>query len=192
MIDSDIRAVLLTNFGQEFGNDPNTMIVEELGLCQGEARVDVAVINGTLQGFEIKSDRDTLRRRPGQMNIYNRSLDFVTLVVGSKHLSKSLEIIPKWWGVTCVQQRNKKLIMDAIRPHKANPAPDPEAIVQLIWRNEALEVLRRRNLHKGYLSKKKWILWERIIEKLPIEQLRREVRAILKSRQNWRSAESQG
>ncbi|MBW2623773.1 MAG: sce7726 family protein, partial [Deltaproteobacteria bacterium] len=153
MNDSDIRAVLLTNFGQEYGNDPNTMIVEELGLCQGEARVDVAVINGSIHGFEIKSDQDTLKRLPGQMNIYNRSLDFVTLVVGGRHLTKSLEIIPKWWGVICVQQRNKKLIMDDIRPHKANPSPDPEAIVQLIWRNEALEVLRRRNLHKGYLSK---------------------------------------
>ena len=35
--------------------------VEELGVCRGRVRVDVAVVNGTLHGYEIKSDRDSLR-----------------------------------------------------------------------------------------------------------------------------------
>jgi len=191
MKDSDIRQVVLSDLSREYENDSDTMIIEELGLCQGEARIDIAVVNGLIHGFEIKSDQDTLKRLPAQAEIYNRSLDSVTLVVGSKHLDKSLKVIPKWWGAIEAKKRNQKIITRIIRPYQENPSPDPEAIVQLIWRNEALGVLRRRNLHKGYISKKKWILWERIIEKLPINLLREEVRTILKSRENWRSAELQ-
>ena len=51
--------------------DSNTRIVEELGLCQGVARVDLAVVNGTIHGYEIKSERDTLTRLSGQAEIYN-------------------------------------------------------------------------------------------------------------------------
>ena len=191
MKDTDIRQVVLLDLEREYESDPDTIIIEELGLCQGEARVDIAVVNGSIHGFEIKSDRDTLKRLPGQVQIYNRSLDSVTLVVGSKHLDNALKVIPKWWGVIEAKKRDQEILTRIIRPYQKNPSPDPEAIVQLIWRNEALGVLRKRNLHKGYVSKKKWILWERIMEKLPIDLLKEEVRTILKSRQNWRSAEPQ-
>ncbi len=40
--------------------DPNTLVVDELGLQHGESRADIAVVNGHLLGVEIKSDVDTL------------------------------------------------------------------------------------------------------------------------------------
>jgi hypothetical protein len=57
-------------------------IIEELGVVHGKSRIDIAVINGLMHGYEIKSDKDTLQRLPEQMNMYNSVFNKVTLVVG--------------------------------------------------------------------------------------------------------------
>lgn len=189
MKDLDIRQVLLSDLGRQYESDTDTVIIEELGLCQGEARVDIAVVNGLIHGFEIKSDQDTLKRLPGQAVIYNRVLDSVSLVVESKHLDEALKVIPKWWGVVEAKKSERNIDLHEIRANRKNPALDPEAIIQLIWRNEAIDLLRKRGLHRGYVSKTKWVLWERIIEKLSLNELREEVRSTLKSRGNWRSVQ---
>ncbi len=60
--DSDIRAVLRSRLFLKHPDEADTVVIEELGLCRGQVRVDVAVVNGLLHGYEIKSDRDSLRR----------------------------------------------------------------------------------------------------------------------------------
>ncbi len=89
-------------------NDSNTRIIEEFGSCQGNARVDVAVINGSIHGYEIKSEKDTLKRPPIQKEYYNRTLDFVTLVCEETHLEKAEQIIPNWWGIYKIKMREGK------------------------------------------------------------------------------------
>ncbi len=187
--DLDIRRVLLSNLVRKYKNEPTTIVIEELGLCQGEVRVDVAVVNGAIHGFEIKSDQDTLKRLNRQSEIYNRALDFVTLVVGTSHLNEALTIIPEWWGILEARRSDKGIVLHKFRTNKRSPALDPEAIVQLIWRDEALQILRKRHLHEGYLSKTKWVLWERLMEALSMTELKAEVRNVLKSRVDWRSVE---
>ena len=61
MRDADVRLVLKHALVARYG-ETDTIIVEELGLCRGSVRADIAVINGLMKGFEIKSDRDTLQR----------------------------------------------------------------------------------------------------------------------------------
>jgi hypothetical protein len=190
MKDNDIRQALLSELTSKYKKDPETIIIEELGLCQGEARIDIAIVNGSIHGIEIKSDQDTLKRLDGQIEIYSRCLDMVTLVVGPRYLEKALNVIPKWWGVTKAESNNEKIILQEIRAHQNNPSPDAEAIIQLIWRDEALDLLRKNKLHDGYLTKKKWVLYQRIIENLSLDELREEVRNKLKSRGNWRSVQS--
>ena len=66
MRDCDIRKALRKRLEEAHKGESGTRIVEEFGLCQGRARIDVAVFNGFINGFEIKSARDTLKRLPGQ------------------------------------------------------------------------------------------------------------------------------
>src|ERR1700735_5066660 len=105
MRDLDIRRELRQQISRVHTGDPDTLVVEELGLCQGLARVDVAVINGSIHGYEIKSDQDTLSRLPAQAVTYNRVLDFVTIVVGSCHVQRIRQSIPRWWGLSVATQR---------------------------------------------------------------------------------------
>jgi len=191
MKDSDIRAVILTDLFKAYTNDPNTTIIEELGLCQGEARIDIAVVNGSIHGFEIKSDQDTLIRLADQVKIYNRSLDSVTLVVGNKHLDKALKVIPKWWGVIIAKETSGQVYLKMRRKGRKNPCLDPLAVVQLLWRNEALKALKERGLHYGIASKPRAILWQKLASHVTHEELMSLVRGILKSRENWRSGYQQ-
>jgi hypothetical protein len=187
MRDIDIRKVLLDSFQRQYKNDADTLIIPELGLCQGEARVDLAVVNGVIHGYEIKSERDTLNRLACQQDIYNQVLDFVTVVAGSRHICKIKKTVPKWWGISEVKYKNNKLTITEVRSCKENSKIVPMALVQLLWRNEALSILRERNFHGGVVSKPRTIIWERLVEYLSLDELRYEVRNKMKTRQNWRS-----
>ena len=97
--ESQIRASLLLALRDRHGADPNTLIRQELGLCAGARRVDLAMINGELVGFEIKSDQDTLYRLAGQAEAYGQVLDRVTLVTTARYIDKAAALVPTWWGL---------------------------------------------------------------------------------------------
>lgn len=188
MRDIDIRNVLLQYLQKKYNNDPGTLIIEELGLCQGEARIDIAVVNGLIHGYEIKSDQDTLKRLAGQVAIYCRVLDSITLVVSSEHLDEALKIIPKWWEVIVTKEKKPgRLHLQRWRKGKSNPSLDPFAVVQLLWRDEAFEALKKYDLQQGLANKPRTIIWEKLVEYLPTDELLALVRTLLKSRENWRS-----
>ena len=62
MRDEDIRSVLRARLALEYGTDPSALVLDEFGLACSSARVDLAVVNGCLHGYEIKSDVDSLAR----------------------------------------------------------------------------------------------------------------------------------
>ncbi|HHY79514.1 MAG TPA: sce7726 family protein, partial [Thermoanaerobacter sp.] len=70
----NIRQVLYDEFlnNKDFISEPDTIFVNELDICFGTARIDVAVINGKMHGFEIKSEQDNLERLPAQIEAYNK------------------------------------------------------------------------------------------------------------------------
>src|SRR5688572_30584359 len=100
MRDRDIRTSLhqqLERAHRHYADE--TLFIDELGLCQGNARIDLAVVNGSLSGYEIKSECDTLQRLPHQIEVYSRALDYITIVASETHIDKIIVLIPEWWGV---------------------------------------------------------------------------------------------
>jgi hypothetical protein len=181
--DIDIRTALIKRLKKEF---PEDRIVPELGLCQGNSRVDVAVINGQLHGYEIKSERDTLERLPGQQSFYNRVFDRVTIVTSGRHVEKVRQAIPQWWGIMEVSGQRGKVRLELPQPPKNNPRPDPTAVAQLLWRDEALALLAQHALDHGLRNEPRRVLWEALVAALSIADLGREVREVLKARTGWR------
>lgn len=170
-----------------FSGDHDTRIVEELGLCQGEARVDIAVINGALHGYEIKSERDTLERLPGQQTIYSSIFDTITIVVGPSHIQRVSAQVPGWWGIRVATTKSGNIALEEVRCAGQNPNPDPSAVVQLLWRDEAFSVLEERGLARGLRSKPRRALWEKLTAELPPSELGSIVRQRLKRRPGWRA-----
>lgn len=185
MRDADVRQALMADLNDQYQNDPNTCVVQEMGIWSGTARIDIAVINGELSGFELKSDRDTLDRLPYQSDIYSRVFDKITLVVGSKHIKKARPLIPKWWGIKVARNIQSGVSLTHVRKARPNPKADPYLIAQLLWKEEAIDALAKFDLAKGYRSKRVQIIHERLASELSLETLRHEVRWRLRSRQGW-------
>src|ERR1035441_1910308 len=85
--DADIRKVLLEGLEAKYSDRDHDLIVEEFG-CKA-ARADVAVINGVLHAYEIKSDSDSLDRLPSQIDAYQGVFEYVTLVCGRRLLERA-------------------------------------------------------------------------------------------------------
>jgi hypothetical protein len=185
MREIDIRQALIERLDS---GEPDTRIVEELGLCQGTARVDLAVVNGSIHGYEIKSERDTLVRLPGQIGIYNRALDLVTIVTAPNHAAKISKIVPPWWGIWITVQDTDGPRLEGVREPERNTETSPFAIAQLLWREEALQALIDRGLAKGVRSKPREDLWRRLVSELTLEELGDIVRQRIRCRGGgWRS-----
>jgi hypothetical protein len=190
MRERDIRSALIRELQDRYPED--TRIVEELGLCNGTARIDVAAVNGSLRGFEIKSEQDTLDRLAGQRTVYNRVLDFVVLVAGERHLDAIRKRIPIWWGITVASPEAEfMVILEEVREARQNPTVDPFAVAELLWRDEALLILEELGLADGVRSKPRKTLFERLATELSLSELSERVRSTLKIRANWRPAEQQ-
>lgn len=184
-----IREALVKQLENEYASNPEYRVIPELGLWHGASRVDVAVVNGVLHGFEIKSDRDTLNRLPSQREAYNSVFDKVTLVVGAKHFVDAFKIVPNWWGIeTAHLDENGSVFFNIIRQAGENPKQDEISIARLLWKNEALDLLESEGKAGGVRSKPRELVYERVAETIEIDVLKKYVRNVLQGpRQNWRS-----
>jgi hypothetical protein len=184
MRDADVRAAVRQSLQQKYGDDPTSRIVEEMGIWSGSVRIDLAVINGELSGYELKSDRDTLERLPFQADLYSRVFDRMELIVGSRHSDKAAKIVPPWWKVTIATMRNGDVNLRSMAgyPGRRNPKPDPYLVAQLLWKDETLAVLEKHGLAKGCRSKRIKALHEHLVQSLPFRTLSSEVRETLKHR----------
>jgi hypothetical protein len=186
MRDFQIRSALRDRLHSLHANEPDTAIIDELSLCQGDARVDMAVVNGSFSGYEIKSDRDTLARLPNQLATYELCFDTMTIVVGLRHVAECRETLPHWWGIWEAVSTPEGVRFGCWREPAANPKIAPERVVQLLWKNEAREVLQDLGIKPPAKSSRRE-LWTKLVAAVSPEELFRIVRRRIRARGDWRS-----
>ena len=184
--DSDIRVALRDHLTVEHG--AGALILDELGLACSTARVDVAVVNGAMSGFEIKSDVDSLTRLPGQVAAYDSILDYATLVVGRRHFDHASEMVPRHWGLIRAEKRDGDLALVDVRPAVRNRALAPRSLAMMLWRDELVEELKARSAYRGLSAKPKGALWDALVGVTTVEELRDVVRERIRARGDWRAA----
>lgn len=182
--DKSIRKILLTDLRKEYGSNSNTAIISELSLPNGLARIDIAVINGIMHGYELKSDFDNLLRLRNQMDAYNLIFDKITLVVGKKHIVESLHVVPQWWGITIARIVNEEQYphLIPIRKPRNNPTQDMLTLVNMLWKDEALNILNRLGMSKNLSTKPKKTICEKLVESIKTQALKGFVRKSLVER----------
>ena len=167
--------------------DKKVRIIEELGVKHGAARVDIAVINGIMHGYEIKSDKDTLQRLPEQMNAFNLVFDQLTLVVGKNHLYDAINILPDWWGIMIAKiDINGSVIFNHIREGESNKEQDSISLARLLWREEALRILKEKGEAKGFYSKPRESIYKKLSTIFDQKTLGEKVRETIFFRKDWR------
>lgn len=166
----------------------DAQIIEELGVQHGTARIDIAIVNGIMHGYEIKSDCDTLERLPEQIEEFNTVFDKLTLVVGKRHLYQAMHIVPDWWGITIAKvDVDKGVFFQTIRKAEQNQNQLGISIARLLWRKEALGILEEQNEATGVRCKPREFIYERLASTLDLDTLKQRVSSLLISREGWRS-----
>jgi len=188
MLDKDVRQAVKNKVLKDHINDPSTLVIDELGLDYGRNRVDIAVINGEIHGYELKSDSDTLIRLPKQAECNSQVMDKVTLVVGEKHLREAITLIPDWWGVKiAVMGARGGISLKTERYNKKNKNIDPFELLKLIWKDEALQLLSEKiDLDWRVKKARKKEIYQLVVDNFTLSEIRGQTRIILKSRSDWR------
>ena len=185
--DLEIRTALRTALRAMHADEPNTAIIDELSLCQGEARVDVAVVNGALCGYEIKSDRDSLARLPRQLSVYELCFDTMVIVVGSRHVESCFASVPESWGIWEATAMESEIKFEIRRSPANNHRIDAKSVVKLLWKEEVFESLKELG-HTPSPKAERRALWEHLVLSVEPNQLFHIVRERLRARGDWRSA----
>lgn len=182
--DHQLRAVLKAHLAPRVGE--RDLLVDELLLAWGVVRADVALVNGTLEAFEIKASRDTLKRLPAQIEAYNAIFEFAWLVTTTGHLSEARALLPKWWGILVAKDGEAGCSLVQARGAKPNKSRRGEHLVRLLWRDEVMAKLDELGLSKGLKGKPKIVLFEHLAAALPVQELGAYVRSCMKARPDWR------
>jgi hypothetical protein len=187
MLELDVRRLLYrTEVKEQLKKHPQSRVINELELLNGQARVDVAIINSALHGYEIKSASDNLQRLNDQQLAYRKVFERMTLVADEKHVEKAVKKVPANWGLIAVGVKEGKPYADEIWPARKNPDVEKLALAQLLWRDEAMELLEYFELLAGYRRARRKMLWQTIAKSLTYDQIQAFVCYKLKARKNWR------
>ena len=185
--DSDIRSALHRQRLRHQKLHPGTLVIDELGLAHAQSRVDVAVINGCIHGYEIKSAQDSLERLGAQLNVYRQTLQKLTIVVAPRHLPKVLSGVPDWCGVIeAVQGPRGGIRLLSTRFARSNPDIDPVMLAHLLWRSEVLDLLSQIGYTPKELRRPRKHLYKMLCEVLTLREITDAIRDFMVRRQAWR------
>lgn len=178
MSESIVRAALRLHVMSSVAGAEGTL--DELWVPRSNERADIAVIGRCMDGFEIKTERDTLKRLPRQMVAYGRLFDRCTAVLDPRHRPKAETILPEWWGITTVTV-DDAVTFTVVRKASSNPSVDPEILVRLLWRDEAFDALVAIGRAPDVRTTRSR-LWADLLRFASLTQLRAVVRDALLSR----------
>ena len=162
-------------------------MIDELGLAHAQSRIDLAVFNGYLHGYEIKSVGDTLDRLPRQLAVYTSTLQKLTLVIATRHLDAAEAVAPHWCGLTeIVEGPRGGMTFASRRRARVNPDLDPFMLAHLLWHPEAQDLLRARGASKADVNAPRKRLYRLLADEVPVRELARAIKAAMASRTGWR------
>ena len=163
------------------------LVIDELGLKNGESRADIAVVGKQLIGYEIKSEKDNLKRLEGQVIAYNEVFDKVFIISSEKHLEQIIHLIPHWWGIYLIKPDDSdKCQFTYYRKAGINKTKDSFGLVQLLWKDEATHLLNFYFNHRTKQNNTKLDLYNILTSRCSTKDISRYAIQYLKNRQNWR------
>jgi hypothetical protein len=166
---------------------PNTLVIDELGIAHGKNRADIAVLNGIMHGFEIKSSKDTLSRLPEQITEYSRCFEKVSVIAAPNHIAKLLLMLPDWCGLILATKGSKGAIaFSTIRRAKKNPQIEIYAMAHFLWRKEIIEILSQFGVDQKSLNTSRDKLYKLLPASTTTKQLTQLIKAKFMSRIDWR------
>lgn len=187
MTEAEIRIDIKAQLSTLLRGLSEAVVVEEMGICAGKARADIAIISDVLIGIEIKGPQDTLTRLPGQVTYYSKCFDKAVLVVDELHASNALELIPAWWGVVVSSTESGNKSYQLMRQPDINVDVDLDSVLSLLWRPELEELFGQILKQPPSQRASKQRMREQLIEGTAPQMLKSAGLELLRHRRDWRS-----
>jgi hypothetical protein len=185
--DIEIRTALHQKTLRRFHECPHTLVVNELALIHASARVDIAVINRCVNGYEIKSAADSLSRLPRQVSLYEECLEKLTIVCAPKHIEGVRKIVPSWCGIVQATKGARGAIeFRTMRPSQTNKNIKSEQLAHLLWRQEAMTLLSAFDLSAADLRKPRKELYKEISARFTVGEITAYIKKVMVNRPVWR------
>jgi len=186
--EGDVRHLLYcTEIKERLKQSTKARVVDEFQILRGQGRIDVALIDDALHGYEIKSASDSLERLPSQQAIYGKVFERITLVADERHVKEAVAMVPKHWGLIVVGMKHGKPYADNLWPAMRNQDLDKLALAQLLWRDEIFELMEYFDLASGFRKANRKTLWRHISNCLSLDEIKTFVCFKLRTRKDWRS-----
>ena len=128
------------------GHIDDAVLINEMVVANWARRADLALANGRLHGFEIKSAYDSLKRLPGQVESFQKHFDKVTVVAASKFIPEILRDYPDEVGVLEVCLSGDRVMLRQARSGRIAEVRDRQVIASLITRVELEKLLRQEGI----------------------------------------------
>ena len=181
--DADIRVALHRELAHE-GEAKDQLVVNELTVAMGISKLDVAVINGRLDGYEIKSDRDSLARLDSQIRQFEQICDRLTVVATERHHARIAASVPSWCGVVVAHAERETITFSPIQQACENPNWDVLALMLLLWQTETVHLAHRLGFHAPR-TMPKGLIHTQLAQRIPHDILRTHVLTCLRERSTW-------
>ena len=136
--DKEIRAAL-TGYLRNKAIKPRR-IIEELPVHRGNAIADVVTVHNEAHCYEIKGEKDNIKRIKIQSEFYNKSFNRITLVTTKNKLEEALKVSPVFWGIIIAFYEGHFLKFKYIRKATINPLYDKEMALTTLWRSELNQI----------------------------------------------------
>jgi hypothetical protein len=189
--DTDIRSALRRRAARLHSAVATASIVEELGIA-ASTRADILVLNGRIEGYEIKSDVDSLVRLPHQVPAYEAVCDRVWIVTTNRFVGRAAESLPDWWGILEAVQRAGDVRLIRRRAARAHRGQQSEALLGLLWRRELIALCEHQGVGGANSRTTAPRLREMLAATRSQRQLADDVRSALLARRDWRAVTLSG
>jgi len=162
-------------------------IINEMVVANWSRRADLAIANGSLQAFEIKSDFDSLKRLDGQLKIFNSSFEKVTIVCAPKFTCEVSKRVSSDVGVVEFQSIDSGVRFKVIQKGRICSRLNKFVYLGFLLKSEIKDLLNQyeiafsNELHRDYL--------EFLASKLALNKIREFVITSIKNRYHTTSNE---
>jgi hypothetical protein len=111
----------------------------------------------------------------------------LTFVVSPNHFGALDRVLPAWCGVLAAEKEGSgALELRVVKKSRTNPSTDPFRMAHLLWKNEALSLLKEQNVGELSARNNRRQLYEGIARNVSPSDLVAYGRDCFLARENWR------
>lgn len=162
------------------GLDSDSVIISELVVANWSRRADLAIANGKLYAYEIKSSADTLKRLPGQVDLFSSCFDKVTVVAATKFVPRILEDYPAEVGVLEVIEKKGVVTFKQARAGRLSNNRNSSTLAGFLTKLDICRLLRSEGIQASPDMSRDSLCLE--MSGLPVRVVREYVLSVLKDK----------